>query len=180
MSSESISQSGVGPLQELLYNVFQGLHANAGQRGIVVAMVAPHPGAGTTWIARQIVSTLSDGSSQTAACVDLRTAVNGQDGFISVATNNGQFHKESRASYALPEGNWRVNQDYRKECIEAIRSRFTYTLVDCPSLKESSDVLGMTRLVDGNWPISTAHWSVRQGTSLAIYSIKGHIHCRHG
>ncbi|MGH9562376.1 MAG: hypothetical protein ACRD3S_13065, partial [Terracidiphilus sp.] len=44
---------------------------------------------------------------------------------------------------------WDANWQYRRDCIELLRSEFDYTIIDCPSLKESGDVLSISPFVDG-------------------------------
>jgi hypothetical protein len=44
---------------------------------------------------------------------------------------------------------WRGSQDYRAAYLAQLRERFPYVLIDCPSLKESTEVLGLAPLVDG-------------------------------
>jgi hypothetical protein len=48
-----------------------------------------------------------------------------------------------------PSGTWRGSRTYRSSYLNQLRARFSYVLIDCPSLKETTDVLGLTTLVDG-------------------------------
>jgi hypothetical protein len=137
--------------QGIIYKVFQeGLAANP-DRGIAIAFVAAHPGAGTTFLATRLTDALQRGSVEPAVLLDCRSvATPYDDAFYVPAEKSQESDSETSASgLALPRGDWRANRSYRKQFLDMLRDRFSYILLDCPSLKESKDILGLTRLVDG-------------------------------
>jgi Mrp family chromosome partitioning ATPase len=54
-------------------------------------------------------------------------------------------------SLLLPEkpGRWDGSWQYRRDCINLLRTEFDYALIDCSSLKKSSDLLSVAPFVDG-------------------------------
>jgi Mrp family chromosome partitioning ATPase len=46
-------------------------------------------------------------------------------------------------------GPWEGNWQYRRDSIDLLRSEFDYTIIDCPSLKTSGDLLSVAPFVDG-------------------------------
>jgi hypothetical protein len=148
----SIAQDTVSTsFQGLIYKVFQdGLGANPG-RGIAIAFVAAHPGAGTTFITTRLTNALHHGAVEPAVLLDCRSIASSSDEalYTPATIASDEEIDASQVALALPRGNWRANRNYRKQAIDLLRNRFSYILLDCPSLKESKDVLGLTTLVDG-------------------------------
>lgn len=54
-------------------------------------------------------------------------------------------------SLALPERRspWEGSWQYRRDCINLLRAEFDYTIIDCPSLGESGDLLSIAPFVEG-------------------------------
>lgn len=149
----SIAQDTVSSsFQGLIYKVFQdGLGANPG-RGIAIAFVAAHPGAGTTFLATRLTNALHHGAVEPAVLLDCRSVASSNDEALYTPAKVAMGDEEidaAQMALALPRGNWRANRNYRKQAIDLLRNRFSYVLLDCPSLKESKDILGLTTLVDG-------------------------------
>jgi hypothetical protein len=137
--------------QGIIYKVFQeGLAANP-NGGIAIAFVAAHPGAGTTFLVTRLTDALQRGSVDPAVLLDCRNVAAPEDEAFYIPTEKSQEpdSETSASGLALPRGDWRANRSYRKQFLDSLRARFSYILLDCPSLKESKDILGLTRLVDG-------------------------------
>jgi hypothetical protein len=137
--------------QGIIYKVFQeGLAANP-DHGIAIAFVAAHPGAGTTFLTTRLTDALQRGSVEPAVLLDCRSVATPYDDAFYVPNEKSQESdsETSASGLALPRGDWRANRSYRKQFLDMLRDRFSYILLDCPSLKESKDILGLTRLVDG-------------------------------
>jgi hypothetical protein len=47
------------------------------------------------------------------------------------------------------QNSWGTSWQYRDAYLAQLRERFSYVLIDCPSLKESTEVLALAPLVDG-------------------------------
>jgi hypothetical protein len=149
----SIAQDSVSSsFQGLIYKVFQDrLGANPG-RGIAIAFVAAHPGAGTTFLTTRLTNALHHSAVEPAVLLDCRSIASSNDEALYTPARTTAGEEEADAAQmalALPRGNWRANRNYRKQAIDLLRNRFSYILLDCPSLKESKDILGLTTLVDG-------------------------------
>jgi hypothetical protein len=46
-------------------------------------------------------------------------------------------------------GPWEGSWQYRRECIQLLRSEFAHTIIDCPALEEAGDLLSVAPFVDG-------------------------------
>lgn len=135
--------------QGLIYRVFQeGLSVNP-DRGIAIAFVSAHQGAGTTFLATRLTDTLHRSAVRPAVLLDCRRIVYGQDDALYMPSTISARPLFSHSSLVLQRGDWRANRDLRKQTLQILRSRFSYVLLDCPSLRESKDILGLTTLVDG-------------------------------
>ena len=44
---------------------------------------------------------------------------------------------------------WTGNWQYRRDCINQLRTSFDYILIDCPAIKSAGDVFSIAPLVDG-------------------------------
>jgi hypothetical protein len=55
------------------------------------------------------------------------------------------------APLAIPErrGPWEGSWQYRRDCIDLLRFEFDHTIIDCPSLEQSGDLLSVAPFVDG-------------------------------
>jgi cellulose biosynthesis protein BcsQ len=90
---------------------------------------------------------LQTGSIEPAVLLDCRNIASAYDqAFYVPATPTDSA---AQTALALPRGNWRANRDYRKQSIDVLRDRFSYILIDCPSLNESRDIVGLATIVDG-------------------------------
>ena len=56
---------------------------------------------------------------------------------------------DDRLALRERRGPWEGSWQYRRDCIDLLRSEFDYTIIDCPSLKESGDLLSVAPFVDG-------------------------------
>ena len=138
--------------QGLIYSVLQRPQLSNGRNGFTAALIAAHPAAGTTHLTAVLAQLLNEDGSQSALSLDGR----------ELATLRGDprtppetFSRGSDAPTALAscppafQGSWRGSRDYRVAYLAEVRERCAYVLIDCPSLKESTEVLGLAPLVDG-------------------------------
>ena len=144
----------------LLYTVLQKPRELDGS-GVVVALSSSNRREGVTYVARQIVHELGRGDFTSAACINVNFLRRLHEPTIE-AIRTSLFHggarvageKGSRASgrsLVVHErrGPWEGSWQYRRECIQLLRSEFEYTIIDCPSLEQSGDVLSIAPFVDG-------------------------------
>jgi hypothetical protein len=138
------------PCQGLIYSVLQRPLLPSGKQGFTAALVAAHPGAGTSYLTAVLSKLLERDAAESVLPLDCRELVGmrGDDGAPLDERMNGNL---CPGIPWLPvfEGSWRGSADYRATFLAQLRKRFPYVLVDCPSLKESTDVLSLAPIVDG-------------------------------
>ena len=143
----------------LLYTVLQKPREER-QGGMVIALSSSNPGEGVTYVARALVHELAQCEVTTVAGVNVSFLKKLHEPTVEAIRNsvmrqtrrnadgNGD-EKNSPATIVQRSGPWEANWQYRRDCIELLRSEFDYTIIDCPSLKESGDVLSISPFVDG-------------------------------
>ena len=145
----------------LLYTVLQKPREKH-QGGVVIALSSSNPGEGVTYVARALVHELAHCELTSVAGINvnflkklheptveaIRNSVMRQTRRTAEANSTGDERKVPSA-VAQRSGLWEANWQYRRDCIELLRSEFDYTIIDCPSLKESGDVLSISPFVDG-------------------------------
>jgi Mrp family chromosome partitioning ATPase len=147
--------------QTLLYTVFQKPR-DPDSGGIVVAISSPNPGEGVTYVARALLNEISKSEFNSVAGVNtsfLRklhepTLEAIRSSISSSAYNPGGERRAiaSKIGSRAIEGHhgpWEGSWQYRRDCIDLLRSEFDYTIIDCPSLKASGDLLSVAPFVDG-------------------------------
>ena len=148
MTNELLSQQEAS-CQGVIYSVLQRSFLRGGGAGLTVALVSAHPGAGTTHLTLVMSRMLERDAAKSVFAVNGRalTSVCAERDKPSqgVALGNGS----TRLSVPAFEGSWRGRPDHRAEYLSQLREQFRYVLIDCPSLKESADVLSLAPLVDG-------------------------------
>ena len=145
----------------LLYTVLQKPRDRS-QGGVVIALSSSNPGEGVTFVSRALVHELARCELTSVAGINvsflkklheptveaIRSSVMRQT--CRTAEDGREADNESRP---LPvkqrSGLWEANWQYRRDCIDLLRSEFDYTIIDCPSLKESGDVLSISPFLDG-------------------------------
>jgi len=145
--------------QTLLYTVFQKPR-ETGTHGIVVALTSSNRGEGVTYVTRQLVHELGKSDSTSVACVNVNflrrlhePTLEAIRSMLSKPAGRPGYDKESVADKGLVvaerRGAWEGSWQYRRECIDLLRSEFEHTIIDCPSLEESGDLLSVAPFVDG-------------------------------
>jgi hypothetical protein len=71
--------------------------------------------------------------------------------YVPDPNSNVPENKGTDTSLRTPErrGPWEGSWQYRRDCINLFRGEFDHTVIDCPSLKESGDLLSVAPFVDG-------------------------------
>jgi hypothetical protein len=147
--------------QALVYTVFQKPR-ELDSAGTVVALSSPHRGAGVTYAARALVHELSKSKLTMVAGVNVgflrklhEPTIEAIRKYVARSAVRGGKRKwddaSQTASLAIPEsrGPWESSWQYRRDCIDLLRFEFDHTIIDCPSLDESGDLLGVAPFVDG-------------------------------
>jgi hypothetical protein len=161
--------------QGLVYSVFQRPQLSAHAGGPVVAMVAAHPRAGTTYLATLLTQSLNSDQYVSAALLDCREVANSTR--PSPEERKGVSYPyagvEPGSALSAPREGWRRSFDYRESYLAHLRTRYSYVLIDCPSFKESTDVLGLTTLVDGVLIVVEANKTTKSQIAHLEHTIEG-------
>ena len=165
---------------KLIYSVFQRPGEEEGS-GVVVALTSANPGEGVTHITRDLSYELARCEINSVARINARflrklyePTVEVLHQSLSKSTSNISEIGLMDTSLLLPEGagRWDGSWQYRRECIELLRNEFDYALIDCPSLKESGDLLSVAPFVDGVILVVEANKTRREQIRYAEHVIE--------
>jgi hypothetical protein len=167
----------------LLYTVFQKPRESE-SGGVVVAISSANPGEGVTYVSRALLYELGKCELTSVAGVSVNflrklhePTLEAIRKFISTPDSSGERDVNDTAPFsdrlALRErrGPWEGSWQYRRDCINLLRSEFDYTIIDCPSLKESGDLLSVAPFVDGVILVIEANRTRRDEPRFAEQSI---------
>ena len=145
----------------LLYTVLQKPRDRV-SGGIVIALSSSNPGEGVTYVSRALLHELAKCELTSAAGVNVSflrklhepslEAIKKSMAKPSLFEGGEEVvHESTGRSLILPErrGSWEGSWEYRRDCIDLLRAEFDYTIIDCPSLRESGDLLSVAPFVDG-------------------------------
>ena len=166
------------PYRGLIYSIFQIPRETRG--GLVIAVTATHPGAGTTHVVRALSAELGSHPTNHIVRVDLTTLAgtvrSGEDLIYrtkqtwqpsvyeitpGIQVNGG----EQLSSY------WHASLDHRRDCIDRLAEQFQYVLFDCPSVCQSGEALGIVSLVDGVLLVAEANRTTKRELRYAEQQI---------
>jgi hypothetical protein len=173
LNSESVYQS-------LLYTVFQRSH-EAGDGGMVVALTSATHGAGVSYVTRSLVRELAKWELNSVAQVSAKSLRKLCEPSIEMFQQSMYRSADNVCELKPPDntlilgekhGRWEGSRQYRRDCIDLLRKEFDYTLIDCPSLKESGDLLSMAVFLDGVILVSEANVTRREQLRQAERSIE--------
>lgn len=186
-NSKSSPPPGVASAyQSLLYTVFQRSQQADGS-GMVVALTSANPGAGVSYTTRALVYELARWKFNSVAQINARAmrklcepSIERFQQSLSQSANNICELKSGDAPLILGDGasRWEGSWQYRKDCIDLLRKEFDYALIDCPSLKDSGDLLSMAPFLDGVILVVEANHTRRdqlQHAERAIEAAQGKI-----
>jgi Mrp family chromosome partitioning ATPase len=178
----------------LLYTVFQQPH-EGDAAGTVIALSASNPGEGVTHVARELVKEMGKSNLTSVAGINTRFLRRLHEPTMeafrksiygSASGSKGNIWEAGApdASLVLPEGHgpWDGSWQYRRDCINLLRSEFDHTIIDCPSLRESGDLLSVAPFVDGVILVIEANrtrreqlWHAEQSITAARGKLLGYI-----
>jgi hypothetical protein len=160
--------------QGLIYSVLQRPLLSSGKQGFTAALVAAHPGAGTSHLTGVLTKLLERDASESVLPLDCRELVGmrGDAGESSDGRMNGNV-SPGISWQPVFEGSWRGSPDYRATFLAQLRKRFPYVLIDCPSLKESTDVLSLAPIVDGVFLVIEANKTRKSQVAYLERTIEG-------
>lgn len=145
----------------LLYTVLQKPREKH-RGGTVIALSSSNPGEGVTYVGRALVHELAQSELTSVAGINVSFLKKLHEPTVEAIRSSvmeqgrrvdGDEGNADCAVRPLPVARrsspWDADWQYRRDCIELLRSEFDYTVIDCPSLKESGDVLSISPFVDG-------------------------------
>jgi hypothetical protein len=146
-SELNASPRQIAACSALIYNVLQRGEPRPGSVGMALALVSAHPGAGVSLVTRLIEELLNENAAGSAICLDccslgIRDAEQRSTGPIPAATQDADRPEIANCTRL---GKYRDRADH----LNSLRDVYRYVLLDCHSLKEKTDILGLAPLVDG-------------------------------
>ncbi|MEA2542405.1 MAG: hypothetical protein QOH35_3771 [Acidobacteriaceae bacterium] len=176
MTSAIFSQQA-SSCQGLIYSILQNPQLSTGRYGFRAALVAAHPGAGTTHMTTILAESLNQDAAQSAVPLDGRELATlcGDPRTPAESAGRGGNAATAQSSPTVFNGSWswRGSHDYRAAYLEHLQERFPYVLVDCPSLKESTEVLSLAPLVDGVLLVVEANRTQKSQVAYLEQTIEG-------
>jgi hypothetical protein len=124
-------------LKGILHSVF---HRPASNGGIAIAFTSANPGEGVSYVSKRIASQIGDARSESV--MHLTSAQLGRELWPGASGRSDGLVIDSQI---VPTNTW---DDWRSK-LTKLRSRYRYSIIDCPSLSTGSDVLGLAPHVDG-------------------------------
>jgi hypothetical protein len=167
----------------LLYTVFQQPQ-ETGRTGKVIALSSANRGEGVTYVTRGLVRELGRSDFTSVAGINvrflhklheptleaLRKSLSGAGSFSKDNARDGDASASSSIKMER-RGPWEGSWEYRRDCIDLLRSEFDHTILDCPSLRESGDLLSVAPFVDGVILVIEANQTRREQLRHAEQSI---------
>jgi hypothetical protein len=123
--------------QGILHSFFDRLDAG---EGIVIAFTSANAGEGVTYVSKSVRSQLSESCEGSAHYLPSQQLH--RDGWTGGLDWRDGFAKNGDRK---PRGAW---EDWRHK-VKSLRSRYRYSIIDCPSLSAGSDALSLAPHVDG-------------------------------
>lgn len=162
----------------LLYTIFQKPGDLENGDGVVVAFTSSNRREGVTYVSRQLASELGRSDMTSVACVNVNFLRRLHEP-TAEAIHGARFAGErgpaqpSKKSLVVSErrGPWEGSWQYRRECIQLLRSEFAHTIIDCPALEEAGDLLSVAPFVDGVIVVVEANRTRREQPYQAEQSI---------
>ena len=124
--------------QGILHTFFHRLEAG---EGIVIAFTSANPGEGVSYVSDKIAAQLSASSSGSAICMTCAQLCDEEWTRSGSRADGFAKKKETRVSRTA----W---EDWRSK-VSSLRSRYRYSIIDCPPISTGSDVLSLAPHVDG-------------------------------
>jgi hypothetical protein len=171
--------------QTLLYTVLQKPREKD-EGGVVIALSSSNTGEGVTYVARALIRELAKCDMTSTAGINIsflrrlhEPTVEGIRKSISktaphLSGEKGDTERTTR-TLAIQERRgspWEASWQYRRDCIDLLRSEFDYTIIDCPSMGQSGDLLSIAPFVDGIILVVEANRTRREQPRLAEQRIQ--------
>lgn len=137
----------IAACEALLYGLMQRCGATRGTKGVAIAFVSAHPGAGVSRIAEMLEEMLNDNHAGSAISMDC-TRLGFRDG-ASWKPANPVRHDGKTETSEVASRNMLGKLRERAQHLDALTETYRFVLLDCHSLDKNTDVLGLAQLLDG-------------------------------
>ena len=147
---------------EFIRTVFQAADEQGKLPNRIVAFTASTPGEGVSHVVNTLAKEIATHTQRRVLAVDsmgLRSLRVADPHLISKQCSETQIENlhtmpvETEGLMGLRRPGqtteWQSDPEYRLACIKGLRWNFDYVLIDCPSLRVSSDAATLASLVDG-------------------------------
>ena len=147
---------------EFIRTVFQAVDEQGKLRNRIVAFTASSPGEGVSHIVNTLAKEIATHTQRNVLAVDsmglqnIRVADPHMISKQCAETQIENLHMMPAETAGLMDlrpatksSEWQSDPEYRLACIKALRWNFDYVLIDCPSLRVSSDATTLAPIVDG-------------------------------
>jgi MinD-like ATPase involved in chromosome partitioning or flagellar assembly len=167
------------PYRGLIYNIFQFPREKRG--GLAIAVTSTHPGAGTTHIVQALTAEIGRHPANRVLRVDLATlasSITSDEDAVYWAKPTWQPSIYEIASGIQASGMakscayWHASLEHRRHCIDQLADQFQYILLDCPSVRQNGEALGVAPLVDGVLLVAEANRTTKKELNHAERQIE--------
>ena len=148
-NSDLYSHSHRAACQALVYSLLQRCEPQTGP-GTALALVSAHPGAGVSHIQSLLEEMLNDNEAGCAIGLDcdaLGIIRDPREDFVEEASAHRESGRGRRKNLTRRAAVARYRD--RVGHLNRLRDQYRYTLLDCHSLRERTDVLGLAPVVSG-------------------------------
>ena len=145
----NVSPSQLAACQALVYNLLQRCEAVESDRGFALALVSAHPGAGVSHIQQLLEQMLNENEADCAIALDCEMLGLSAPGPHGQGWDHDSGAPSDADRQTLLRRSGMVRFRDRVGHLEALRETYRYVLLDCHSIREKTDVLGLAPLVDG-------------------------------
>jgi hypothetical protein len=152
--------------------------------GLVVALTAPHRGAGTSFLARVLADRLGVDNGGRVALLSAATLTESAAELLAEECEQERERESRSRSVTTISGAMQWNDGYRarRQVLDNLREQYQYIILDCPSIAESTDVLSVAPIADGMVIVVEAERTERRQVSIleqtlaaANGTVYGHI-----
>jgi hypothetical protein len=148
LSLNGIPDGQFAACQALVYSLLQRSEAEEREGGYALALVSAHPSAGVTHVRQIIELMLNENEANCAKSVDC-DLLGLPDTESPDLMNRGKNARRQKRQRGLMRSKGLARYRDRIGHLNRLREAYSYVLLDCHSLAERTDVLGLAPVVDG-------------------------------
>jgi len=146
LSLAAIPDGQFAACQALVYSLLQHCETGEGEGGYALALVSAHPSAGVTHVRQIIELMLNENEADCATSIDCDLlGLSDIDPELTPSGKNGRRKRQRGLMRSKGLARYRDRIGH----LNKLREAYRYVLLDCHSLTERTDVLGLAPVVDG-------------------------------